>query len=463
MNSSNKRPVENFIIGKQGVTAIVTSGTLNNTNGNVNLADGQIAFVSDSIWGTVAMNAVCDSTPTVAEAPVIAIYQGTSNSASMNTATATYPLWVRPYERTAPIDGRSQIVTVTKQVARTPSHSIWIVGDATGNAGEINVLDETEYTITTSFRGYRIEEFFSAQQAASLIVSKTTPNFTDLGKTEAEGRSWLVHNLAYDINSNSTALNVNPRRPHKSPVVALAIDTAGGTGTAIGENAGGSASTALAAGDSVGVVNTTAGLRSITLTEAMATAIKDAAVALSGDAIADLEWTIVTVDLADAYTDIADVLMLVALDEVQAYVDYIPQVKVRLEVGLTRGFDYTTVLNDEYTFANPGQGDGRSLNLLYAATQGQRKYNLRHTEDPVVNFSTTPFDTAITYCVYNISHSNGRQVDSFNTIYSPFREIVAIPTFSSGTTPNTVITALDTALNAWLGSTTHNNAVVAMN
>lgn len=457
MNSSNKRPVENFIIGKQGVTTMLATGTLNNTNGNVNLADGQIGIVSDSIWGTVALNSMCDATPTVAEAPVIAIYQGTSNSASMNTATATYPLWVRPYERTAPIDGRGNAVTVTKQVARTPSHSIWMVGDATGNAGEINVLDETEYTITTSFRGYRIEEFFSAQQAASLIVSKTTPNFTDLGKTEAEGRSWLIHNLAYDINSNSTALNVNPRRPHKSPVLALAIDTAGGTGTAIG------GVDPITTGDSIAVVNTAAGLRSITLTEAMATAIKTAALALAGGVIADLTWTIVTVDLADAYTDTADILMLIALDEVQAYVDYIPQVKVRLEVGLTRGFDYTTVLNDEYTFANPGQGDGRSLNLLYAATQGQRKYNLRHTEDPVVNFSTTPFDTAITYCVYNISHSNGRQVDSFNTIYSPFREIVAIPTFSSGTTANDVIGLLDTALNAWLASTTHNSAIIALN
>lgn len=462
-SSSNKRPVESFIIGKQGVTTIVTSGTLNNTTtGNINLANGQLGIVSDSVWGTIALNAFTDATPTVAEAPVIAIYQGTENSASMGTATATYPSWVRPYERTAPIDGRRPI-TITKQVARTPSHSTWIVGDATGNAGEINVLDETEYTLTTMFRGRRIEEFYSEQSAASLITSFTTPNFTDLGKTEAEGRSYLVHNLAYLINQNSTALNVSPRRPHKSPVIAFAIDTAGGTGTAIGENAGGSPSTALAAGDSVGVVNTDAGLRSITLTEAMASSIKDAAIALAGVTIANLTWTIVTVDLAAAYTDTADVLMLMALDENTAYVDYIPQVKVRLEVGLTRGFNYNTVLNAQYEYADEGQGDGRSLNLLYAATQGQRKYNLRHTEDPVVNFSTTPFNTSITYCVYNINHSHASSVDTFNTVIQPRREIIAVPTYSSGTTPNAVITALDTAFNAYLASGMHNTAVVALN
>ena len=459
-SSSNKRPVESFIIGKQGVTAVVASGTLNNTStGNVNLADGQIGIVSDSVWGTIALNAFTDATPTVAEAPVIAIYQGTENSASMGTATATYPLWVRPYERTAAIDGRRPI-TITKQVARTPSHSTWIVGDVTGTAGEINVLDETEYTLTTMFRGRRIEEFYSEQSAASLITSFTTPNFTDLGKTEAEGRSYLVHNLAYLVNQNSTALNVSARRPHKSPVVAFAIFAAGTSGTAIGENAGGAPSTALAAGDSIGVVNTDAGLRSITLTEAMADSIKNAAIALAGVTIANLTWTIRTIDLASAYTDTADMIMLMALDETTAY---IPQVKVRLEVGLTRGFDYNTVTNAQYEYADEGQGDGRSLNLLYAATQGQRKYNLRHVEDPVVNFSTTPFDTSITYCVYNINHSHARSVDTFNTVIQPRREVIAIPTYSSGTTPNTVITALDTALNAYLASGMHNTAIVALN
>jgi hypothetical protein len=460
--SSNKRPVENFIIGKQGVTTMVATGNLNDTDGDVRLADGQLGIVSDSIYGTVALNAFCDATPTVAEAPVIAIYQGTSDSAAMATATATYPLWVRPYERTAPIDGRGRL-TITKQIARVPSHSIWIVGDATGNDGEINVLDETEYTITTMFRGRRIEEFYSEQSAASLIVSVTTPNFTDLGKTETEGRSYLVHNLAYQVNQNSKVLNLNTRRPSKSPVVAFAIDTTGASGTAIGENAGGSPSTALAAGDVVPVVNTTAGLRNITLTEAQAESIKNAALELAGGVIADLEWTIVTIDLASAYTDTVDLIMLMALDENTVYVDYIPQVKVRLEVGLTRGFDYNTVLNAQYSYADEGQGDGRSLNLLYNATQGQRKYNLRHEEFPVVNFDTAPFDTAITYCVYNILHSSARQVDTFNTVLQPFREIVAVPTYSSGTTPNNVITLLDNAFAAYIGSTTHNHAVIALN
>ena len=455
--SSNKRPVESFIIGKQGVTTTITAGTLvDSSTGNVNLANGQIGIVSDSIFGTVALNSFCDTTPTVAEAPVIAIYQGTENSAAMSTASATYPLWVRPFERTESIDGRRPI-TITKQVARTPSHSTWIVGDATGTAGEINVADETEYTLTTMFRGRRIEEFYSEQSAASLITSFTTPNFTTLGKTEAQGRSYIVHNMVYQVNQNCKALNLNTRRPSKSPVVAFAIDTAGAAGTAIG------GVTPIASGDSIGVVNTTAGLRSIVLTEALATSIKNAAIALSGDVIANVTWKIVTTDLASAYTDTADLIMLVALDETAVYVDYIPQVKVRLQVGLTRGFDFNTVTNAQYVYADEGQGDGRSLNLLYNATQGQRKYNLRHEEFPVVNFNTAPFDTSITYVVFNILHSSARQVDTFHNILQPHREIIAVPTYSSGTTPNDVITDLDTAFAAYLGSTTHNHAVVTLN
>jgi hypothetical protein len=155
--------------------------------------------------------------------------------------------------------------------------------------------------------------------------------------------------------------------------------------------------------------------------------------------------------------------MLVALDETAVYVDYIPQVKVRLQVGLTRGFDFNSVTNAQYVYADEGQGDGRSLNLLYNATQGQRKYNLRHEEFPVVNFNTAPFDTSITYVVFNILHSSARQVDTFHNILQPHREIIAVPTYSSGTTPNDVITDLDTAFAAYLGSTTHNHAVVTLN
>ena len=200
-----KRPLESFLVAGSD-TAMPTSGTLTDSTSDVGLNPGQLGLVADSIYGSVALNTYLDATPTVAEAPVIAIYQGNDNSNNLLGSSATYPLWVRPFERSNPIDGRGK-VEVTKQLFRKASQSVWVVGDETGTAGEINVLDETIYGIRIAFRGRRVEEMQSEQQAAGLPVSVTTPNFTDLGKTEAEGRSWLVHNLAYEINRNSTALS----------------------------------------------------------------------------------------------------------------------------------------------------------------------------------------------------------------------------------------------------------------
>lgn len=446
--NTNKRAVESFVVASTTMQspAIRISTTLNDVNGNVQLADGQLGIVSDSMFGTVAMNSFTDATPTVAEAPVIRIYQGTSASANVAGASATYPLWVRPFERTMPIDGRGK-VTVTRQAYRAPLHDTWVLG-ANGAATEVNVADDTLYSLQVALRGYRIQEMYSFQEAASITTSVTTPNFTDLSVNEASGRSWILHNTAYQINQNSTALKVGSRQPKKTPVLALLIASDGGAGTEIG------GLTPIAAGDVVPVINTTGGVRNITLTEAMATSIKNAAIAVTGDAIADVTWTILTIDLADAYnvaTAEADGIILIGLDETLSYVDFIPQVKTRLEVGLVRGFAYPTVHNARYVAADEGQGSGRVLDLLYKATQGQRKYSLRHVEDPVVNFPS-PFDVNQQYVVYNILHGKTEHIDTTNTDYSPLREIVAIPRYSSGTTAHASIGLLDTALNGWLTS-----------
>lgn len=460
MISTNIRANESFIVAKVGQTAIPTSGTLNNTSTtNVNLADGQIGVVSDSIWGTVAMNAFVDATPTIAEAPVLAIYQGNGNSAAMATATATYPLWVRPYERTNAIDGRGE-VRVTEQAWRVPTHSTTVVGDTHAAAGAVNVLSDTEYELAIAFRGRRVEEMYGSEQAASLRASIVTPNFTTLGYTTQQARSYILHNLAWNINRNSTQFAINSRFPNNYPVLALLVDTTGasGTNTAIG---GG---TPLATGDTVTVLTSGGVSKTITVTEAMATSIKNAAVAAAGVAIASVTWEIITIDTSapTSAANIADAMIIIGLDDKLAFVDWIPQVKNRLTVGLTQGFNQATVRNNEYVQADEGQGDGRTLDLLYKATHGQRKYNLRHTMDPVTDFPS-PIVTTSKYRVFNILHGAFQKPDIANTVYVPSREIICIPEYDSdGTTTNPYIATFKSVLNNWLGST-NNGAIVSMN
>lgn len=449
LTNTNKRRVESFIVAKASTALYNTAGdddTLTNAStGAVRLADGQIGVLDGSGLGLNAIHTFLTSGDDVADSPVIYVAQGTGSSANP-AANATYPLYIRPYERSGDINSNANIV-VTKQAYVAPTYSIWTVGQPDGTAGEITALDNTEYQIRVVYRGRRPNEQYTTDGNASDVFYYTTPNYTALGT--AQTRDHLLQNLAYNINKNAEILSINrtPFRGH-SPVLALLIDSTGAAGDNIGGK--GSGATQLAAGDVVPVINTSYGIKSVTMTADLVASIKAAAVAGSGDAIADTTWSILTIDTATAGTatgGVGDVLMLIGTDSVLVYDDKIPQVKTRIVTGLTSGFD-STVTNTQRTYASEGSGTGRSWDLLYKATQGQRKYSLDHTMDPVVEFPS-PVDTTATYTSYTINHGNVAQIDTSNMSYSPQSTFVLIPSGES-----TLISAFDTLMNAWLTSAT---------
>lgn len=457
MINSNKRRLESFVVAKVGQTTIPTSGTYyNSATGAVSLNNGQIGMISDSVWGTVAPNVFVDATPTVAEAPVIRILNGTATSANP-AAPVTYPLANRPFRSTSPIDFRGN-VTVTKQAYREPEHCVWVIGNTIASAGAVNVSDETLYQISIGFRGRRITEAFSLEQSAYLRPSYTSKNYTALGLSDALAVDDILTNLAWEINRNSQQFAINSRFPSNSPVIAFLIDTTGTTGTAIG------GVDPLAAGDVINVVTTSSGTKTLILTEAMATSIKDAAIAATGDVIADVTWKIMVTDLASAGSatgGTADMLMIMALDQPTVFRDFVEPVKVYLEVAIPQGFDFNTVRYTEANKGDEGQGLFNQLNNYWIKTQGQREYNLRHTEDPIISYPT-PFVDGEKYTIYSFSHGKYNQVDTSNNIYSGFLDIVAIPAYSSGTTANGLIATFDLAINSILGSTTHNDVIVTL-
>lgn len=437
---ANKRATESFLVAGTDTTTMPSSGTLNNTTtGAVNLASGQLGIVSLSPFGTVAMNAFVDATPTIDEAPVIGLFQGTAASASPSTASATFPLWVRPYRRTNPIDGQ-HTVRVTKQLYRDPEHSLWAIGKPIASAGEVNVLDETEYAITVSYRGYRVEEMYSSESAASTRASVTTPNFTATPAI-THPVDWILSYLGWNINRQSQTLSIPGRFQGNAPVVAMAVtDTAAGT---------------LISGITVGsylpLVNTAFGTRGLTVTQAQLDSINAAATATGFTHI-------LTIDLANAGVitgGAAEGLWIMGMDGILSYVDYVPFVKTKVVVGLPRGFDTTTVYSDEVAFADEGEGLGRVLDLWFKETEGQREYSLRHTMDPVITFAS-PFDVAQKYAVYNIMHGKLSHPDVKSSIYAPYLEVIAIPS-----TNTTLISTFDTVMNNWLLSG-DNQAIVTI-
>lgn len=453
-NKTNKRGVESFLVASTSATTIPTSGTLSDSStGNVNLTNGQLGIISSSSFGSVAPESFMDATPTFAEAPVISLVQGTQYSASVNGSTAQYPLWVRSYERSKPIDGRNNNVLVTKQAFRLASHNVWVVGKpSTATSGGINVLDSTTYKLTIGFRSRRLEENMATTvQAANLSLTQTTPNFTDLSATYPLPVDWIVSKFGYEINRNSTAFNAYNRYRGASPVIALSVGLAlSGPGGA----AAGTAISGLTAGTNLSVFKYRGVVRSILLTTELLAAIQAAATASGFTHV----FSIDTADAGTATGGTGTGLFIVALDHNTAYVDRIPQVKVSLQVGLPAGFNFTTVSNVNTVREDEGQGYGRVLDLWYQATAGQRKYTQRHTQDPVVNFAS-PVDTTQQYVTYVIQHGDNSSPDVHNIIYAPKREIVLIPRYSTGTTPHPSIALLDTALNSWLASTGNSNVL----
>lgn len=434
-HTTNKRAVETFLVGTGDQAVYNTAGAgnhiVNPTTGAVRLASGQLGFFSGSALGSVALNVATDTTPTVTEAPILYVAQGTADSADPANPTVAYPLFSRPFERTGDIDGRNNF-TITKQVYQAPTQSIWVIGDtgavATGGIG--TPQDLTEYRLGISmygrFQENRLGTSFNTNQYAPFFV---TPDYTALGTTNPLDH--LIQNLVYEVNKNSSIMKPNRRLYGAGHLVAaLALDLSGDEGTTVAS---------LSGGGTVTVMTVNGKAVQITLSAEQAT-----------NWIAGLPTgsSIVNVNLstAGATANVADAIALIGLDRGLVYDDEVDTVKTRLVIGLKSGFT-STVWADETSYAFEGNGTGRQLRLRYKATHGQRKYNLDHTLDPVVEFPTPFTSDSATYTTYVWRHENTAHVDTGNIVVSPQAAYICVPSASS-----TTIAQLDTAINAYAAS-----------
>ena len=427
--SNNKRSVESFVVSKRGQTIYAPGSNthINAAGGNVVLADGQLGwFIADG----VNANKSLITADTAANAPNIALYQGTQWSANPGAFSISSPLWNRPYEKTQKIESRNSIIT-TKQTYKPGSFSIQVIKN-------IAALSLTTFGYKIAFRGRVAQEFFSSQEAMNLSVQYTTGAYTAGQLATAAPVSEIINNLVYDTLRNSQALSMSSRnRGGNWPIIGLAINTAGGAGTAI---------SALVAGTAYAVATTTQGVRTVSFTADQITSLQAAATAASLPGTSTVE----NVSLSTPVT--ADAILLMGLDRIPAYKDYDPLFKTRLEVGLTYGFNPLTTYSVEATKAAEPQGSGLQLALKYKFTQGQRKYNLIDVNDPIVEFPN-PFDTTETYDVLMIQHEMQQTIDTDHTILSPMLEYICVPTATKGSTGSAAMfTSVSSRFDTWLTS-----------
>jgi hypothetical protein len=427
-----KRPKRTYLVTGSNVDLVDADTFLNNeSTGAVNLANGEMGIFAADDFGSTALNTSIDAGDTIANAPSIQMIVGNANSANPAGATATYPLWVEPYYSSGIIKG-SGVLTATKQAVESPTHSVWTIGNA---ASPIVAADNTTFGINITYRGRIFDEYYSSRASASFEPYVITPDFTALGT--AEPVDWIIQNLTKEINQNS--LVASPfRNQGNEHVIALAI---GANGAAAGTDISG-----LTAGDVVPVISYANGTtRSLTVTDAMITSIQAAASAASLNAAVE----ILDIDLSTAGTSTGGTaisFMLLGLDRVQAFKDRIPQTKTRLDVGLTKGFDYLTVYHAQGSNAYEGQGQGRALNLDYKATHGQRRYYLNQITDPVIEFPS-PIDEDTTYVQYIIHHVHASQNSVGAWVENPQQEILLVPS-----THTTTVADVDAILGPWITS-----------
>jgi hypothetical protein len=445
--NSNQHANQSYLVAKRSVAVYNTANNhINTSGGAVLLADGQLGFFDASGFGATGANKLNKSLAaagiTVAAAPIVKIYQGNENSAAPWNQTMNGPLWNRPYEESMPIHADGYILA-TKQDYQAPKHNVWVIGKPTAaSTGKIASVKNTEYQFRVGFRGQLAEEFYNTEEALFLNTSYTTPDYTAL--STAVPVDELVQNLVYNVNRNSQAFAQNKTRSGSFPIVALAVDSTASAGTAI---------SAITAGTFLPLVNTTTGVKGIYPTAEQVASIVAATTAAGFD-VAD---TVLTVDLTTAGTvtgGVADAIFLVALDTNAAFKDYTLSRKNRLTLGLSRGFDYNAVAQTEGVKTFEGQGLGRVLDRQYRNTQGQRKYNLIHVTDPIIEFAS-PIDPTDTYTTYIIDHSFNRQSDIHHISANPCKEIVLIPTLTKGVvngSTNSQETAFELFVNNWLTS-----------
>lgn len=432
-STNNKRYVESFVVSKRGQTiyapaAVSGRGThINAAGGNVVLADGQLGWFQTS--GSEAYRSLL-AADTAANAPNIALFQGTSSSAAPGAQQFNAPLWNRPYEKTQTIASRNSIIA-TKQSYKPGTFSVQVIKN-------ITALPLTTFGYRIAFRGRVAQEFFSSQEAMNLNVQWTTPAYTTTQLATAAPVSEIINNLVYDTLRNSQALTTSIRnRGGAWPVIGLAINTAGGAGTLI---------SALTAGTSYNVVTTATGARSVSFTAEQITSIQAAATAAGLASTSTVEIVSVASPVA------ADAIILIGLDRIPAYKDYDPLFKTRLEIALTYGFNPMSTYLLEGSKAAEAQGSGLQLALKYKFTQGQRKYNLIDVTDPVVEFPN-PFDTTETYDVLSIMHETVATVDTNHTIVSPMVEYICVPTATKGVAGAAAMyTSVTSRLDTWLTS-----------
>lgn len=405
----SKRSVEKVLVAANNVSLPTDGVSINGTGGIVNLSDGQIGLL-DVTPGSTTFNQFFNNAgnQTFETIPVMKVVQGTNTSA--NPSTALVPFTRRPYESSVEIMG-NQVISYTGKAYAAPYNSATVFGVGTPQS-------LSKYSVYMGFRGRRVTEFDAGIHAVvKKKVEVTTPDFSVL--SPSSDADYLITQIVDAVDRNSAQFNAfygnfggNWR------VIAFGIDVSGGSGTAI---------SAITAGTSVPTIVSDSG---VTLSVSFTQDMVDTLAQVVANTSLTTSSTIELVDLSVAGAGTCDNVLLIAMNEVPAYVDRDPYLKIRIDVGLGDTFQDLNITPTVGSDPFEGQGTYRQWKIYFENTNGQRGYSQNRDLYPILVYPTSLSDTA-TYAAIILEHYIQNQVQFTGTSVSPHKTIILVPSGSS--------------------------------
>ena len=303
--------------------------------------------------------------------PEIKIVQGTTTS--INPPSDLRPGVKRPFESSARIEADEDVI-LQVVAARPETYSVW-------NLTNVNVEDLTEYSVRIAFRSAFHNIFYSAGELSipAYTQSYTSPDYSQLISDTVlanvnEARDHLLKNIVVQINKNSDGLNPQvPNNGSSELVMAFAVSSTGGTGVAIAT---------LTAGTTVPIVkvngvNGNPIVKTYTFSQEEVDSVK--ATYTLGTETIELADVSTATGTPSTPTDVTDSIGFIGLDRpLFLGEDRLPEIKTRIDVGLTSGFNTSLVSLTEGSKANDGLNTVRQIITGYQETQQRRDNDVQY-------------------------------------------------------------------------------------
>lgn len=438
-NRHAQAPRTHVLVGT-GNQAVKTSGDLNTTGNTVNIANGQLGFLSTGHDSSIGANVFITAGTLTNATPEAAIVQGTVNSGNLSAVNGMGAS-AKAYESSTPIYA-DEVIRVRTDLYKVPQLSMQFLD----SFKTVEVGEEYKAYVNLESR-LRDIEYTKTKRDQRAVASVAKDN-----ATAARNLDYVLQDLAVKLNTQSEICGGT------RPFMVLGIDTGGdSSGTALGS---------IAAGDVLPIATIGGVTYSYTATQefvaSLTAAIADTA-ALSTDEL-------VTVNLAnagaDAVTNQIDALLVVGLNEQEA-VAYDDNFEYKVKATFAGDLLADSVTDLGATFVSRAIEDqlsGKMLKRYWEKEVSPFVFDLTYVSHPYNidsnSLGLNPFDSSLNYTrtiieYFSITPENGERVAQAVEVYLPCAvsnpTAIASTGYTVATTATTTITQLNASIGAWLG------------